>query len=104
MKLNMLERIMGVNIISDYKEGNFITFKTITSLKSKLLVNEEEIKEFDLRIENDRYVWNEKGRESVEIELTPGEIDLIKDRLIKLNSADKLKEEHYSLYEKFIGE
>jgi hypothetical protein len=104
MKLNMLERIMGINVISDYKEGNFITFKTIASLKSKLLVNEEEIKEFDLRIEDDRYVWNERGREAVEVGLTLGEIDLIRDRLIKLNEADKLKEEHYSLYEKFVGE
>jgi hypothetical protein len=104
MKLNMLERIMGISIISEYKEGNFITFKTIEGLKRKLFVTEDETKEFELRIEDNRYLWNTKGQEPVEIELTDGEVKLIKDQLLKLDKDDKLNEQHISLYEKFVVE
>jgi hypothetical protein len=104
MKLNMLERIMAISAISEYKEGNFITFKTISSLRNKLFVTEEEQKEFELRIEDGRYLWNNKGQESIEIELTEGEINLIKEQLKKINDSDRLTEQHYSLYEKVVGE
>jgi hypothetical protein len=104
MKLNMLERIMGMSVISEYKEGNFITFKTIANLKSKLLVTEGEEKEFELRIEDNRYLWNAKGQESIEIELTDGEKKLIKDQLMKFDKDNKLTEQHLSLYEKFVEE
>lgn len=104
MKLNLLERILGISLVSEYKEGNFMTFKIIDSLKKKLLVTEDEIKEFELRVEDNKYLWNTKGQEFREIALTEGEIKLIKDQLIKLDKDDKLNEQHVSLYEKFVGE
>jgi hypothetical protein len=102
MKLNLLERIIGVNVLGEYKEGNFITFKMIKSLKSKLLVNEKEIEEFNLKLEDGRYTWNLKGNEEVEIEITAGEKVLIKDLLVKLDGENKLNENSVSLYEKFV--
>jgi membrane-bound inhibitor of C-type lysozyme len=79
MKLNVLERLMGLQVLDSYKEGNFITLKTLTSLKNKLLTSEEEVTEFGLKIEGNNYSWNAKGNESVEIEITEGEEKLIKN-------------------------
>jgi hypothetical protein len=104
MKLNILERIIGLAVIAEYKEGNFITFKLIEGLRSKLFVTEDESKEFELRIEKDSYFWNVKGNEPKEIEITEGETKLIKDQLIKLDKEDKLTSQHISLYEKFVIE
>lgn len=102
MKLNVLERIVAIAILSDYKEGNFITFKTIDSLKSKLFVTEKEVKEFDLRIEDGNYHWNEKGNEEIDIEITDGENKLIKDGLLQLDKESRLTRNHLTLYEKVI--
>ena len=81
MKLNVLERIMVLNIIAEYREGNIATFRMITAIKSKLPLTEEEIKEF---------------------EFTEGETKLIKEQLEKLNKVDKLTLNHFSLYYKFV--
>jgi hypothetical protein len=104
MKLNVLERIVGLEVIDEYKEGNFITFKLIAKLRLKLAVSEEEEKLFDLRVEDGKYLWNAKGQEATELELTDGETKLIKDQLAKIDEENRLCERHLSLYEKFIGE
>jgi len=104
MKLNILERLMGLSVLIEYKEGNFITFKTIAGLKLKLTVNEQEVKDFNIRIENEKYVWNSKGNEYIEFDITDGEKNLIKDLLVKMDENNKLTENHYSIYEKFVLE
>ena len=104
MKLNIFERIYALSIIDSYREGNFITYKMIKNLRSKLLVTEEESKEFDLKLDDDKYTWNEKGSEYRDIDITEGENKLMKDQLVKLDKSDKLLPQHISLYEKFVGE
>ena len=103
MKVNVLERIMALNVIEAYKEGNFATFKIIKGLKEKLFINEKEIKEFDFKVEEGNYHWNEEGNKEREIELTEGESKLIKEQLIKMDGENRLTPNHLSLYEKFIN-
>jgi len=102
MKLNVLERIMVLNIIAEYREGNIATFRMITAIKSKLPLTEEEIKEFDFKTEEGNFKWNDKGKEFKEFEFTEGETKLIKEQLEKLNKVDKLTLNHFSLYYKFV--
>lgn len=104
MKLTVLERLMSIQVLSEYKEGNFITFKTIKELRAKLFPDEEEVKKFDLCIKENKYFWNSYGNEPVDLNLTEGEIKLLKDKLEELNAQNKLVEDYYSLYELIIGQ
>lgn len=103
MKLNILERIVGIQVINEYQQGNFITLKTIDGLKKKLLVNEDEVKKYDLTIINDSYNWNPLGNtEFVDFDFTEGETKLIVDKLKELDQKNLLTNNHISLYDKFI--
>jgi len=103
MKLNILERIVAIQTIAEYGQGNFMTFKLIDSLKKKLVANEEETIKYDLKIEGDDYKWNELGfTEYVDIDITDGEIKLIVNQLIELDKKDLLTSNHTSLIEKVI--
>lgn len=93
---------MAINILAEYKQGNFITFKTIESLRGKMLVNEEEVNKYELRVENDNFKWNELGTsEYLDFEFSEGERKLMFDMLDKLDKDDKLQLTHITLYEKF---
>ena len=104
MRLNILERIIGINILSNYKEGNFITLKTIDNLRTKLLVSEKEVEKYELKTDGNKYTWNDKGSDPAEIDLSDGEQKILRDQLIKLNEENKLTPQHISLYEKIVGE
>jgi hypothetical protein len=104
MRLNVLERIIGINVLDTYKEGNFITFKTIENLRLKLLVSEEEVGEFGLKIDGDQYTWNAKGNDPKEVDITDGEKKILRDQLTKLDTENKLTPQHVSLYEKIVAE
>ena len=104
MKLNILERVMAMQTIAEYKQGNFITSKTLATLKDKLLVNSEEIGKYELKVVDDNYVWNQLGNtEYVDFDFTEGEVKLVKDKLIQLDKEERLIiPQHISLYEKFV--
>lgn len=102
MKLNVLDRMMILNVIETYKEGNFATFKSIKDLKLKLYLSEEEEKEFEFKNEGGMYKWNDKGSLGIEIEITEKQIQLIKDQLLVLDKSNKLTKNHISIYDKFI--
>lgn len=103
MKLNVPERISTLNVISRYNEGNYIMFKVLNQLKEKLGFNEEELKLFDVKEQNNLYHWNDKGQnEPVEIEITEKETSLIVDKLKELDSNNKLTIHEVPVYEKFI--
>jgi len=103
MNLNCLERIMILQLLLEYKEGNFITFKTLNGLKAKIGFTEKEISEFDLTEKDGSFTWNKSGNVGTEIDITEMETKLIKDQLIKLDEKEKLTEMHLTLYEKFVG-
>lgn len=104
MKLNCYERIMALQLLSSYKEGNFATFKSLGELKSKLFLTEQETVDFELKLDNDMYSWGEKGKEPVEIEMTDMQREFIQKELTKLNDENKLIEAYFSLYVKFVEE
>jgi hypothetical protein len=107
MKLNLLERFNIQRILP--QETNFLTLKIVNSLKQSLSPSEEELKEFDVKPEVDsegrvtgRITWNELGKEEREIEIGEKATDLIVESLKKLDKENKITNEHYTIYEKFI--
>jgi len=101
MKLNVLERLTLLGILP--KEGNFVTLKVLKSLKDNLGLSEEELKKFEVTQDGERIAWNEKGNEETEIEIGEKATDIIVEALKNLDKDKKLVEQHFSIYEKFVG-
>ena len=83
-------------------EGNFITLKVVRKLREGLSFSEEEIKQYNFIQDKGRITWDDKAEQSKEIEIGEKAMDIIKEALKKLNEDKKLKDEHFTIYEKFV--
>ena len=101
MKLDVRERLILLSVLP--QEGNFITLKVVRKLREGLSFNEEEIKQYKFVQEDQRVTWDDKAEQSKEIELGEKAMDIISEALKKLNEDKKLKDEHFTIYQKFIG-
>jgi len=102
MLFSVKDRIMLSSILP--AEGNFRTMKTIQSLRTDLLFNEEEVIEFKVKSEGSNVMWDKSAEREVDIHI--GEIgnELIVESLNRLDSENKLTIDHLDLWERFIGE
>jgi len=101
MKLDVRERLVLLSVLP--QEGNFITLKVVRKLREGLSFNEEELKQYNFVQEDQRVTWDDKVEQSKEIEIGEKAMDIIKEALKKLNEDKKLKDEHFTIYEKFVG-
>lgn len=101
MKLDVRERLVLLSVLP--QEGNFITLKVLRKLKEVLSFSEEEIKQYNFVQNEDKVTWDDKAEQSKEIEIGEKAIDIIKEALKKLDEQKKLRDEHFSIYEKFMG-
>uniref|UniRef100_A0A6M3LFR9 Uncharacterized protein n=1 Tax=viral metagenome TaxID=1070528 RepID=A0A6M3LFR9_9ZZZZ len=102
MELDVRERLILLSILP--QEGNFITLKVMRQLREGLSFNEEELKQYSFVQNEDRVTWDDKVEQVKEIEIGEKATDIIKESLKKLNETKKLKDEHYTIYEKFMGD
>ena len=100
MKLNLLERLMIQSILP--KEADFVTLKIMNNLRQSVAPSEEEYKEFEIRQDEGRVIWNSKGNEEKEIEVGEKATDVIKGALEKLDKEKKLTQDLFTLFEKFV--
>ena len=104
-KLKIKERLILLNILPD--QGNFATLKLVRKLREKLSFTEQENNEYEIELSNDgkSVKWNpEKDSIEKDMEFGDFENDLIKSRLKALDEEKKLNDNHYSIYEKFVGD
>jgi hypothetical protein len=99
MELNILQRILIFTILP--KEGSLLTMKTLKGLKEKILFSEEEVEEFELRIEDTKYLWNTEKDKEIVVALTEGETKLVVEGLKELDKQGKITEQFLSLCELF---
>lgn len=100
-KLHIAERLTLLKILP--KEGNFLTLKSIRKLRESLSLNEQELKKYNVVQTGDQVTWNaEVDKTPAEIEITDFCVDLIKSKLTELDKQNKLEDEQFSVYEKFI--
>lgn len=109
MILTVFERANLLNVLP--REGNFVTLKTIRKLREALALTEDEIAKWQPKFsENGRMEWriaDDGGKpipQEAEIEIGEQGKEIIRTALKKLNDSNVLKDEHYTLYEKFVGE
>jgi len=103
MKFTLGERITLLGVLP--KETNFVTLKIIKSLESRLSFSEEELKDFEIKVDTRglNYSWNKEGRKNeLEIEFGEKATEIVVEQLKELDKTKKLTSQHFTIYEKFI--
>ena len=100
MELSVMERLVLLNLLP--QEGNFTTIKLLRKLREELSFNEEEHSMLKFIQDGDQVRWNEEANVVKEIRVEGKMLALIVDALTKLDGESKLKNEHFTLYEKFV--
>lgn len=103
MKLTVLERLMCQGLLP--QETNFTTLKLMRVARENLSFTNEEVKTLNFKVSDGKTQWNPVAdREVGEVEIELGEVatEEIKKALKKLNEENKLTNDHFSLYEKFV--
>jgi len=100
MQLTVLERLLLLNLLP--KEGDFTTIKLVRQAREALSFNEEEHKKLNFRQEGDQTIWNPVNIMK-EVKLGDLMVEKITEALKKKNDDKKLREDDFSLYEKFVG-
>ena len=99
-ELTVLERLVLLGALP--KEGDFVTLKLVRKLRENLSFDEAEIKELNFVQDGDQVRWNEPANIIKRINIGEKMSDLIQGVLKKLDDEKKLREDHFSLYEKFV--
>lgn len=110
-KLAMWERVGILNILPS--EHNYATLRIVRDLQMKMAPSEAEIEEMGIREEDGepdargrpgpkRMVWNDKGREERNLEVSDGAVRVITEALNKLNERNAITPATMSIYEKFV--
>ncbi len=102
VKLTLFERFVVMTLLP--VEGNYRTLKIIRELQMELAPTEEESALAELKDLPGGGTDAENWEAVPPKEIVFGDIakELVVDALTKLNDAEKLTQQHYTLYEKFI--
>lgn len=112
MKLTVQERLTLGNMLAPL-EGDFTTLKLVRKLRGDLSFSDEEFKKFEIKQVpggdgSVSLTWrtldkkNKPIDQEADIEIGEKATDIIVSALSKLNEQKKLRNDHFTLYEKFI--
>ncbi len=106
MKFTVLERFVLSSILP--AEESFATLKLVRKAKENLSFNDIENQKLKIRQDGEQVIWDQQAaieidKNAAEVELGDTVTQLIVDALKKLDEEKKLKDEHFSLFEKFVG-
>jgi len=102
MKLTVLERIVSLNLLP--KEGSYVNLKLVRKAREALSFDDIENKRLAFVQDGDQIRWNEMEARQInkDIELGDTVTNIVIEALKKLDKDGKLRDEHYTLYEKFV--
>jgi len=101
MTLNVLERLLLLNLLP--AEGSYTNLKLMRKAKENLSFTEDENKLLNFKQDGDSLRWADNVVPDKEIDIGEIVTQIIVKALKKLSDEEKLKIEHESLYEKFVG-
>jgi len=99
MELTVVERLILLNLLP--KEGSFFNLKLLRIARENLSFDEKEIKLLKFVQTVDQVTWDMSAKVIKKVEVGEVVTNLIITALKKLDGEGKLKDEHFSLYEKF---
>ncbi len=100
MELTVLERLIIQNLLP--AEANFLTLKLMRTLREDLSFSDDEIKTLKIRQEGDQVKWDESNVSTKDVKVGETMLNMLTEILKKLNDENKLTNEHFSIYEKFM--
>ena len=95
MKLSIVERLSFGKLLP--KEGNMIEQTIVKDISEKIVLNQEEIVKIGLKIENEKFIWNQQEAIDKEIVFTKLELDLLQKQIKKLDNDKKISQENINL-------
>jgi len=99
-----MERVVLLGLLP--KEGNFLTLRLVRELREGCSFKEKELKVLEVKTTEDgNTTWKTEGSDkigSVDIKIGDTMRKIIIDILVKLNEDEKLREDLFTLYEKFV--
>ena len=104
MKLAVFERLVLLNVLP--QEGNFITLKIVRKLRENLSFDEKELKALKLTVDPEKgnATWDTAKEPNKDVEIGREARKIIVTALEKLDKDEKLTQEHFTLFEKFVEE
>lgn len=102
MKLTVLERLLLLQALP--AEGDLTNMRTLRLLRERLSFSEKEQQELEFQSLDGQTQWKVPKVEEVEIELSPVMMTQVVKALKSLDEQQKIKDEHLSLYDKFMKE
>jgi hypothetical protein len=100
-KLTILDRVVLPVILKP--EGNYNYLSVRNKLISKIIITNEEAEKYGIKIVEKQLSWDEKYNDIIfDIEFDENEIEIVKSLLTTLDSEEKLTNEIYMLFEKFV--
>lgn len=102
MELTVLERLVLLNVLP--KEGDFTTLKLVRVAREALSFNDIENQKLKFVQDGEQVRWDEAAGRELTRDIELGEMMTIKivEELKKLESEKKLRDDHFTLYEKFV--
>jgi len=100
MELTVLERLVLQGLLS--KEGNYTTLKLLRVAREALSFDDLENKRLNFFQDGDQIRWNEGVDIVKDIEIGETMSIEVAASLKKLEEEKKLRDEHFTLYEKFV--
>lgn len=106
MNLNIKERIVLAHLVqaidlAAMQKGNIVCLRIRRKLLESLTFSEEELKEFSLREEGGRYLWDATTDKGKDIEIGDEAHKMIVEKLKELNAQGLLVDDHLSVIDKF---
>ena len=100
MKIKLIDRILIIGLMP--KKGNFEEIIVSEDIINKLRVSQDEIREYEIKSENNITTWNNNGViVEFDIDFTALEADLIKKQLAVLNQNNELTKDFLPIYKLF---
>ena len=100
MLLTVQERIVAVGLLNP--EGDMFWLRAKRALTEKVGLSADEILEYEVKTNDGMVGWNTEKEKDKDVELSEGELVLFVEALKELERTKKLRDEHFSLYEKLV--
>jgi len=99
MDLSVVERLVLLSLLP--QEGSYINLKLLRTAREELSFSDEEVGILNFVQEGDQVRWNMEADVIKDVAIGQVVTLMIVDSLKKLDGEGKLKNDHFSLFEKF---
>ncbi len=100
MQLDVKERFTLQGLLPP--EGSFLTLGIVRKLKEALSFTEDELKELNFKQNGDQVSWDSAKDPLKDVEIGEQAKQVVADALEKLDKDERLTNDHFTLYLKFV--